>query len=66
MKRIRKTIRTDLQNWWAFFNSINWKATNKNFIPLKLRMKNVMYLKLLKLFDKIAVDTVSNISMVRV
>jgi len=45
---------------------MNWKATNMNFIPLKLRMKNIMYLKLLELFDKIAVDTVSNISMARV
>jgi len=52
----------NFQNELAFFNSIKLKATNKNFITDKPRIVKVMYLKLLKLLEKKAVNMVSIIS----
>ncbi len=60
--RIKKVIVNIFQKELAFFNSIKLKATSRNFITDNPKIIIAIYLKLLKLVEKKAVNMVSIIS----
>jgi len=61
-----KTPKTRLklyfQNEFAFFSSINWKATNRNFIEEKNRIKRIISSEKRSAFEIKAVTKVSTIN----
>ncbi len=51
---INKRIKISFHIWWAFFNSINWNATNIIFVNAKNRIKNIAdFLWIKKVADKV-------------